>query len=80
MYDYMLMDSNKQALHLLHSGEIVSRLIKDNKLYVLYALGKFFVELQYKGNPKIIYQRKLFQSGKELDKYVSLEGFALADQ
>ncbi len=79
MYEYMMADNTRQMTELILRGHMVTTLQKGNKLFHLYSLDTFFIEVRYDGVAKKNARRKIFASGKELDKYVDLRGFAFAD-
>jgi len=70
MYDYLMLNEHSQALTLALKGEYVATCDNGNTEFVLYSLSTFFLELEKDKITEKMVGRQIFQSGRQLDKYL----------
>lgn len=71
LYDYLMLKEQKQISTLIDKGRHVMTLDNGATFFQLYSLSIFFVELEYEKWTNRLVGRAIFQSGTDLDKYIS---------
>jgi hypothetical protein len=69
LYEFKLLPEQEQYRKLFNEGEFIIYRRGPNAKFALYALEKFFVEVEYKPNSNKIVKKVSFVSGKKLDLY-----------
>lgn len=69
LYDYMILSEEEQWNELWDKGEFISHYDADGRKLTLYALHRFFVEVDLSPDTGKIIGKKHFVCGKELVKY-----------
>ncbi|TLF47027.1 hypothetical protein [Maribacter aurantiacus] len=78
LYDFMMLNAEEQMAMVISDGTLVTRLEKGNRFFVLYSLGTFYFEMEFDASitasskERILLRKRIFKSGKLLDKYVRL--------
>lgn len=78
LYDFMMLSTEQQMAMVISDGTLVTRLEKGNRFFVLYSLGTFYFEMEFDSSitasskERILLRKRIFKSGKLLDKYVRL--------
>tara|TARA_R110001592_G_scaffold42009_2_gene136704 strand:+ start:2723 stop:2953 length:231 start_codon:yes stop_codon:yes gene_type:complete len=73
LYEFNSLSEHDKYDHVFTKGEFIDYKLKMEKHFALYAIDKFFVEIEYdKINNKII-GLKSFKTGELLDKYSNLK-------
>lgn len=72
LYDYLMLKERKQITTLIDKGTHIMTLDNGGSFFELYSLSIFFVELEYEKFTNILVGRSIFQSGVDLDKYISI--------
>lgn len=69
LYEFLELPDSEQYDVIFIIGDFLELRFEKNKVFVLYAVNLFFVEVEYnEGNNKII-NKRVFVQGKILDKY-----------
>ena len=69
LYEFNLLPEQEQYRKLFNEGDFISHRLKPNARFALYALEKFFVEVEYNAKSNKIVNKVSFVSGKKLDLY-----------
>lgn len=72
LYDYNKLPDDDKFSTVFSEGQFLNHLVKGTKSYSLYALGKFFVEIEYKISENKIIGQRSFKTGSLLDKHTRL--------
>lgn len=76
LYDFLILSNEEQMAQIMLHGTLVTKLWQKDRLYVLYALGTFFFEMEYHGNPKFekqeafLVRKHVFSTGVRMEKYI----------
>lgn len=68
------MTDHKQYDLVFSHGQFLTYHLEENKRYALYAINKFFVEIEYDVINNHIVNKVSFKSGKKLDRYSRIFG------
>ena len=75
LYEFNALDQqSKYDVVLNISGVYLDNFIKGNQRFNLYAIDKFFVEIEYNNTENKIVGLRAFKTGDLLDKYSNLNG------
>jgi len=70
LYEFNLLKTHLEKYDAIFTkGEFIHVLYKNNKKFALYAINKFFVEIEYDSKNNRIIGYKSFKSGHLLDKH-----------
>ena len=72
LYEFKLLPEQEQYRKLFNEGDFITHRLGSKARFTLYALDKFFVEVEYNPKGNRIVNIVSFMSGKKLDKYSSL--------
>lgn len=73
LYEFKLLPEQEQYHITFPEGEFLDSRICGDQRFALYAVDKFFVEVEYDADENKIINRRPFKTGKLLDKYSSLQ-------
>lgn len=71
LYEFKLLSDHDQYDLVFTKGQFIDSLIKGNARFALYALYKFFVEIEYDSVSNKIVNKVSFISGQKLDRYAN---------
>lgn len=71
-YDFKLLPEQEQYRILFNNGDFITYRLESKARFALYALARFFVEVEYNPKSNRIVNIVSFMSGKKLDKYSNL--------
>ena len=71
IYDFKLLPEQEQYRILFKEGDFITYRLEPNSRFALYALEKFFVEVEYDSKNNNIVNIVSFLSGEKLDIYSS---------
>lgn len=77
---FLKLPKQEQYAVIFEDGIFVEKRKEKNKIYALYSLYLFFVELEYGNKENIIVAKYAFESGTKLDRYVSFDGKKLMEE
>ena len=69
LYEFKLLPEQEQYRILFNRGDFLTHMLESKARFTLYALDKFFVEVEYNPKSSRIVNMVSFMSGKKLDKY-----------
>ncbi len=69
LYEFKLLPEQEQYRTLFNQGEFITYRLEPNARFALYALEKFFVEVEYNAKSNKIVNKVSFVSGNKLDLY-----------
>lgn len=69
LYEFKLLSDHDQYDLVFTKGEFITNREEGSSRYVLYALSRFFIEIEYDVVSNKIVGKRSFVSGKLLDKY-----------
>lgn len=69
-YEFMKLDHKQQLRELIVKGEMIMKVDNGDSYFVLYALGRMFIEVEHEKFTDRFISLAPFTSGKRLDKYV----------
>ncbi|WP_417885053.1 hypothetical protein [Zunongwangia sp.] len=69
LYEFKLLPEQEQYRTLFNQGEFITYRLESKARFALYALEKFFVEVEYDPKSNKIVNKVSFVSGKKLDLY-----------
>ena len=72
LYQYKLLSDHEQYDLLFTQGDFLDMIIAGNSRFAVYALFKFFVEIEYNNRENKIIGLKSFVTGEIMDKYTDL--------
>tara|TARA_B100002049_G_C15813438_1_gene263898 strand:- start:23 stop:265 length:243 start_codon:yes stop_codon:yes gene_type:complete len=72
LYEFKLLPEQEQYNKLFNEGDFLTYRLRPTSRFALYALEKFFVEVEYDPKNNKIINAVSFISGKKLDKYSNL--------
>ena len=72
LYQYKLLSDHEQYDLLFTQGDFLDMIIAGNSRFAVYALFKFFVEIEYNNRENKIIGPKSFVTGEIMDKYTDL--------
>lgn len=72
LYEYKLLPVEKQYVLVFNEGQFLDTFEKGTSRFALYALYKFFVEVEYDVNNNEIVNKVSFITGEKLDRYSNL--------
>ena len=72
LYQYKLLSDHEQYDLLFTQGDFLDMVIEGNSRFAVYALFKFFVEVEYINKENKIIALKSFVTGEIMDKYTDL--------
>ncbi|WBL24262.1 hypothetical protein [Zunongwangia sp. HGR-M22] len=73
LYQYKLLSDHEQYDLLFTQGDFLDMVIEGNSRFAVYALFKFFVEVEYNNKENKIISLKSFVTGEIMDKYTRLK-------
>jgi len=73
LYEFKMLSDNEQYDLIFKEGEFLDALIQGNVRFALYAVYKFFVEIEYNSVNNKIVNKISFISGEKLDRYSNLK-------
>ena len=73
LYQYKLLSDHEQYHLLFTQGDFLDMVIEGNSRFAVYALFKFFVEVEYNSKENKIIGLKSFVTGEIMDKYSKLK-------
>ena len=76
LYNFNILDLNNKMEVVNQQGSFLDNLIEDKFNFNLYAIGKFFIEVEYNKELNKITNIRSFKSGNLLDKY---SNFSITD-
>ncbi|WP_286760603.1 hypothetical protein [Salegentibacter sp. UBA1130] len=71
LYEFKLLPEQEQYRKLFNEGDFITYRLEPTARFSLYALDKFFVEVEYDPKSNKIIKMVSFVSGKKLDAYSS---------
>ncbi|PKD17655.1 hypothetical protein APR41_05455 [Salegentibacter salinarum] len=71
LYEFKLLLDEEQYRLLFNKGDFLTYRLEPNSRFALYALEKFFVEVEYNRKNNKIVNKVSFVSGEKLDIYSS---------
>jgi hypothetical protein len=75
LYEFNALDQQSKYDEVLNlSGLYLDNYINGNQRFNLYAIDKFFVEVEYNAETNRLVKIKGFTTGKLLDKYTNFTG------
>jgi len=74
LYEYLSKDEQLQFQIVWEIGVHIETVSKDGKMYLLYAINDFYVEVEYNERTNEITGKKQFKQGNELEKYLPKMG------
>ena len=72
LYQYKLLSDHEQYDLLFTQGDFLDMIIAGNSRFAVYALFKFFVEVEYNNKENKIIGLKSFVTGEIMEKYAKL--------
>ena len=69
LYEFKLLPEQEQYRVIFNKGDFVTYRLESKARFALYALDKFFVEVEYNPNSNRIVKVVSFVRGKKLDLY-----------
>ncbi|MDY8137578.1 hypothetical protein [Aquimarina sp. 2201CG5-10] len=78
LYEFNLCTDDKKMRSIVTYGKFIHSINEGNLRYALYAIDRFFVEVEYNNSDNKITGYKSFKEGDLLQKYakyIRLEGF-----
>ena len=72
LYQYKLLSDHEQYDLLFTQGDFLDMVIAGNSRFAVYALFKFFVEVEYNNKENKIIGLKSFVTGEIMEKYAKL--------
>ena len=69
LYEYKILSEDEQYDTVFAKGKFLDIVIEGNSKYVLYAIDKFFVEVNWDIKQDEIIGKGVFKEGDSLDKY-----------
>lgn len=73
LYEFKLLDDERQYELIFNEGNFIDFKLEGKHRYALYAVFKFFAEIEYSVPDNVISAKRIFVTGKLLDKYSSLD-------
>ncbi|MEM9364040.1 MAG: hypothetical protein AAGA43_15470 [Bacteroidota bacterium] len=70
LYNYLMLSEHDQAMALASQGKFVALYDNGNTRFQLFSLSTFFYEMEQDKKTKKLVGRRIFQSGRQLDKYI----------
>ncbi len=75
LYEFKLLNDEQQYKTVLNDiGVYLDNYINSNQRFNLYAIDKFFVEVEYNNTENKIVGLRSFKTGSILDKYSNING------
>ena len=77
LYDFLILGNEEQMAQVLLHGNLITKLRHKNRLYVLYAVGTFFFEMEYYDDSKspkqeaLLVSKHVFSTGVRMEKYLA---------
>ena len=68
-YEFKLLPEEEQYRILFNEGDFITYRLESNSRFALYALGKFFIEVEYNSKNNKIVNKVSFISGEKLNLY-----------
>ena len=68
LYEYMMLSDEDQWIELWANGEHLENMVCTDNKFSLYALHRFFVQVEISNKNKIV-AKKEFKTGELLDKW-----------
>ena len=72
LYEYKILSEDDQWDAVFYIGKFLDIFIEGNSKYVLYAIDKFFIEVEWNIENDNIIGKGEFKCGETLDKYSSV--------
>ena len=69
LYEYKMLSKDDQWDTVFSKGKFLDLVIEGNSKFVLYAIGKFFVEVEWNIETDQIVDKGVFKCGHNLDRY-----------
>lgn len=72
LYEFLVLPDHEQYDVVLQAGEFLDCFIQGNTRFALYAVDRFFVEIEYDNSANKIKGKRAFVAGDLLDRYSML--------
>ncbi|UJH91671.1 hypothetical protein LZ575_03005 [Antarcticibacterium sp. 1MA-6-2] len=72
LYEFLALPDQGQYDVVFSSGDYLDIRIEESRRYVLYAVDRFFVEVEYDNDKNKIKGKRAFVQGELLDKYTGI--------
>ncbi len=72
LYQFKLLSDQEQYDLVFNKGQFLTYRLKSNSRFALYALNKFFIEIEYDVKSNSIINKVSFISGDKLDLYSNM--------
>lgn len=73
LYEFKLLPEQEQYRKLFNEGEFITYRLGPNARFALYALEKFFVEVEYDSKSNKIVKNVSFVNGQKLELYSKIK-------
>lgn len=73
LYEFKLLEDKEQYNFIFNHGKYLTYHLDGNKRYALYAVERFFVEVEYNVVSNKIENKVAFKTGEKLDRYSDLK-------
>lgn len=73
LYEFKLLEEEKQYVITFNKGTFLEYYLETNRRFALYAVDRFFVEVEYDISNNKIINLKSFIEGAILDRYSSIK-------
>lgn len=73
LYEYLSLPDPLQDDTIFQEGTLIEVVVERKSRFLLYALDKFFVEIEYCSDENKIINKRAFVGGELLDKYSNLD-------
>lgn len=74
LYEFLALPDQEQYDIVFNSGQFLTYHLDENKKFALYAVSKFFVEIEYDAANNKIVSKRSFISGEKLNRYSNIKG------
>lgn len=79
LYEYMVLSNEEQWDELWDHGQFITHFESIDCKFALYALHKFFVEVELDPVKDTLIGKNIFKEGRCMDKYAGYLGFDMAN-
>ncbi|SFQ39827.1 hypothetical protein [Flavobacterium akiainvivens] len=70
LYEFLGLTDLQQYQAVWHQGNHIDTLVHKDAIYLLYAMGNFYVEIMYSKDSHDILGKNQFKYGEHLEKYL----------
>ena len=72
LYEFLALPDREQYDIIFTTGDYLEIRIEESRRFVLYAVDRFFVDVEYDSKENKVINKRAFVAGELLDKYSSI--------